>query len=81
MRTPRKAYFLIFVFYTICLGIVILSFRIIRSWFPIPSITTNKVIGFAQYNGYPLFFDTAFFFAAIGLLCGIILFVKWLLKL
>lgn len=38
-----------------------LTFKQIRLFFPIPSINESKIVGYAQYEGYPLLFDTIFF--------------------
>lgn len=43
----------------------LVSFKKIRSLLPPPEINSNKLIGFAQYFGYPLYFDTIFFFFLI----------------
>lgn len=63
-----------YIFLTICsifgIGIFLAAvfFRNIRSYFPIPFIGDEKIVGFSQYNGYPLFFDTFLFFGIIGFL-------------
>lgn len=45
--------------------ILLLSFKKIRSLMPPPEIDEEKLVGFAQYFGYPFYFDTIFFFFLI----------------
>jgi hypothetical protein len=47
-------------------GTLVVFLRIIRSLFPLPAIGSDKIIGYAQYFGYPLTFDTIFFFSLIA---------------
>ncbi|MEK7533762.1 MAG: hypothetical protein AAB600_00335 [Patescibacteria group bacterium] len=42
-----------------------LFFRKIRNLFPIPTIGENKIVGYAQYFGYPFYFDNFVFFLFI----------------
>ena len=42
-----------------------ITFRKIRDLFPKPTISENVSIGFAQYFGYPLLFDSILFFSLI----------------
>lgn len=44
---------------------LLIYFKKIRALLPPPEISSNKLIGFAQYFGYPLYFDTIFFFFLI----------------
>lgn len=44
-----------------------LTFKKIRALFPIPIIGNDRLVGFSQYFGYPLYFDTIFFFFIISL--------------
>lgn len=55
-------------------------FKKIRSFLPPPEITKDKIIGFAQYNGYPINFDTGFFLLIV-FLPVLILFVFSIKKL
>ena len=41
---------------------LLFGFKKIRTIFPPPEINADKLIGFSQYFGYPLYFDTLFFF-------------------
>lgn len=43
--------------------LMLISFKRIRGLFPIPDINSEKIIGYAQYYGYPLYFDTLLFFS------------------
>lgn len=45
--------------------ILILSFRKLRDSLPPPEINQSKVIGYAQYFGYPLYMDAVIFFSII----------------
>lgn len=54
--------FILCVFYVI-LGIF---FRNVRAFF-LPPDFLGEVIGFSQYNGYPLYFDTIIFFIILSL--------------
>ncbi len=41
--------------------ILFLSFRSLRALFPLPEILGNKIVGYAQYFGYPIYFDNFVF--------------------
>lgn len=58
----------------VLLLILIISFKKIRALFPIPMIGEDKLVGFLQYYGYPLYFDTIFFFLIIFLPVTVLLF-------
>lgn len=69
MRKNRSASIKLII-YSILLSSVLdsfllINFKKIRAIFPPPEIEANKLIGFAQYFGYPLYFDTIFFFFLI----------------
>lgn len=42
-------------------GLIAISFRYVRTFFPKPSLVGSDAIGFMQYFGYPLFFDVILF--------------------
>lgn len=46
-------------------GVIFLLFRKLRSFMPPSQITQENVVGFAQYNGYPMYYDTVVFFIFI----------------
>lgn len=52
---------------TLCISyaITLTSSKVIRSFFPPPKILEGKIIGFAQYYGYPFLFDYFFVFEII----------------
>ncbi|MDO8621275.1 MAG: hypothetical protein Q7R31_03260 [Candidatus Levybacteria bacterium] len=54
-----------FIKFVIYLGLfdltLFLSFRFLRTLFPLPEILGNKIIGYAQYFGYPIYFDNLVF--------------------
>lgn len=53
-------------FYLFCtLILLFLIFKKIRAVLPIPMINNDKLVGYAQYYGYPIYFDTVFFFLII----------------
>jgi hypothetical protein len=54
--------------------ILIVLLRQIRALFPLPEIGSDKIIGYAQYFGYPLSFDTLLFFALILVPLFVVLF-------
>ena len=58
------------------------GFKVIRAFFPPPEITKDKLVGFAQYFGYPVNFDTYIFLLIIFLPVAVlfILSVKKLIK-
>lgn len=61
VAVPSKAYSLFYVCMVVTsLFIMRLGFRAARTTFPIPHIN-HGVIGYAQYTGYPLFFETYYF--------------------
>lgn len=39
----------------------LLSFKKIKNFVPPPEINSEKMIGYSQYFGYPLYLDTVFF--------------------
>lgn len=45
--------------------LLVLKFRELRNIFPPPKIEDDRIVGFAQYNGYPMYFDTIVFFSLI----------------
>ena len=42
--------------------LIFISFRVLRKMFPLPEINQEKIVGYSQYYGYPLYFDTILFF-------------------
>lgn len=68
-------------FQAIFLFIIIVTFRKIRALFPVPQASDSEIVGYAQYYGYPLYFDTFIFFTIMLspiVICIIIdQFVKW----
>lgn len=51
-----------FFIYTIELIILLKYFRVIRGLFAVPEIGREKIIGYAQYVGYPMYFDIFLFY-------------------
>ncbi len=45
--------------FTTVLFLIVL--KILRPFFPPPPITTSGIIGYAQYTGYPFYFDNLLF--------------------
>lgn len=45
--------------------VLLLSFKKIRSYLSPPEIGRDGLVGFAQYFGYPFYFDTLIFFLMI----------------
>lgn len=43
----------------------LLIFRVIRSLFLPPEISSYKIVGYSQYYGYPFYYDTLAFFVLI----------------
>lgn len=63
-----KNFYLLWIgIYFVCSIFIFLSFRFIRSIFPIPSIGEKEIIGYIQYFGYPFYFDTILFFTFLFL--------------
>lgn len=52
---------------TLLVFFLMVGFKKIRSFLPPPEITKDKLIGFAQYNGYPINFDTGVFLLIVFL--------------
>ena len=63
MKNSHKIIILksLFISVVILVGLII-TFKKIRAIFPIPMINDDRLVGFSQYFGYPLYFDTLFFF-------------------
>jgi hypothetical protein len=57
---------------------VFFSFREMRAMIPPPEITGEKLVGFAQYFGYPLYFDTYIF--ALIILLPVLIFIFFSFK-
>lgn len=53
--------------FALIVGTIFFTFRYFRSLFYPPKITENKIVGYAQYFGYPLHFDTLLFFILIAI--------------
>ncbi|MBI2613663.1 MAG: glycosyltransferase [Candidatus Levybacteria bacterium] len=50
---------------TIVYSIILLNFRHLRSLFSPPKINQSEIVGYAQYFGYPLYFETIILFIFI----------------
>ncbi len=63
-------------------GLIYLSFKKIREFFPPSEIGSQKIIGYAQYSGYPFNFDTIYFgiliFAPLIAFGMVIIRKKWI---
>jgi len=61
-HNQQKVLFLqLFTFYLLFSFFILLVFRNIRNTFPIPEVNEEKIVGYAQYFSYPLYFDTFLF--------------------
>lgn len=74
----KRIYSLFFI--TIFIDIIfIFILRMLRPLFPIPQIGPEKIIGYAQYFKYPLYFDNVVFFVFILIpFASVFLMRKWL---
>ena len=61
-RIYNKQFLLSLVLSGVIDGLLLLSFKNFRSFFPPPEIGQEKLVGFAQYYGYPIYYDTIYFF-------------------
>ena len=52
---------------TLMIFFLMLGFKKIRTFFPPPEITNQKLVGFAQYFGYPFYFDSIVFLLVVFL--------------
>lgn len=50
------------IYLVLIFGTIFFTFRYFRSLFFPPEINENKIVGYAQYFGYPFHFDTLLFF-------------------
>ena len=57
----RNFYFLLIIIWVALVVICTFFVRDIRSLFPLPIIDETKSVGYAQYFGYPIYFDTLAF--------------------
>ena len=60
-KMKKKGVIMIFSFFLwISLIIIptVIGFRLLRNHFPPAEITGNRIVGFSQFNGYPLYFDS-----------------------
>ena len=60
--SSMKVLLQLLIYLALLLAIVFLTFRYFRSLFYPPNILGNKIVGYAQYFGYPTHFDTLLFF-------------------
>lgn len=60
--------------------VIFLPFRYLRNMFPLPEIGNKKIVGFAQYYGYPFYFETILFFVFVALPIITFVFAKQTLK-
>jgi hypothetical protein len=51
--------------YLLLLFLILVGFRYARSLLNPPEISQDKIVGFSQYFGYPLYFDHALFLVLI----------------
>lgn len=51
-----------FIYLVLILAAIFFTFRYFRSLFFPPEINEDKIVGYAQYFGYPFHFDTLLFF-------------------
>lgn len=74
MRKNQKLKVLIegFLYIAIIYLIILVSFRQLRSLFSPSKVIEGEIVGYAQYFGYPLYFETIIFF--IFILSPIIIF-------
>jgi len=57
--SSKRKIFIWFLLYTgVVFGLILVFFRVLRMIFPPPKIGTDQIIGYAQYFGYPLNFET-----------------------
>jgi hypothetical protein len=50
---------------TLMIFFLMLGFKKIRAFFPPPEIANEKLVGFAQYFGYPFYFDSIVFLLVV----------------
>lgn len=67
----------LFIYVTLIAGAIFFTFRFFRSLFNIPKINEDKIIGYAQYFGYPFHFDTLLFFIFIMIPALMTLYIKF----
>ncbi len=51
--------------FSLYLAFLLVSVRYIRNLFPIPQISSSKIVGYAHFTGYPFYFDTIFIFSIV----------------
>jgi hypothetical protein len=76
----KKTLFFTFAFYSIAAAILLLKFRNLRELFPPTQIGEYKIVGFAQYYGYPFYYDNLIFAALILLPSLIFILIYFLYK-
>ncbi|OGH06031.1 MAG: hypothetical protein A2W22_03855 [Candidatus Levybacteria bacterium RBG_16_35_11] len=57
---------------------LLVFFKFARNFFPPPEITQQKIVGYAHYYGYPLYFDSILFFYI--LLCPVFAYLVLILR-
>ena len=60
-KSTKEDFFEYLFYLFIFLLFLLLSFKVVRTRFLPPEIGTEKIIGYSQYFGYPLYFDNIFF--------------------
>lgn len=61
-RKDLYPFFSVILFCIINFGFLAFSIKVLRSFFPIPKIGGERIVGYSHYTGYPLYFDQLIFF-------------------
>lgn len=67
MKIKKKELIQIVIFSLILIFSAFVLYKKMRGLFPPPQIGSEKLVGFAQYFGYPIYFDTIFFFLIVSI--------------
>lgn len=67
ISSRNRLFYIVNFFSLSCFYILLLvSFKKLRFFFPPTQISQEKIVGFAQYNAYPFYFDTFVFFLFVS---------------
>lgn len=75
-KAKYKRFLIEWVLYWLLLAVVLIAyFKKLREMDISPEIDSNKIVGFSQYFGYPVNFDSVFFFSFLCSPVVIIIFI------
>ena len=79
-KSIRELYAVSVAIFLLEIFLILVFFRKLRSIFPPPPIEKSGIVGFAQYFGYPFYFETIVFLVVVISPFVIVSIIKYLKK-